>query len=337
MRNLSFILAALLVTAGCYHDVQDHEIAVVTGTGGPQTETLQAGYHYEGIFESWHRYDMSDQLFTAQQNGDRGCQIEQSKDGQDLTICYKLRYKLDPTKLIYTDANGNIVGIHKEVRDQYESKLVQPEVERAIKDTAVTFTAKEIYTTGKTKFNNDVEDALRNNPDLGGKGIFVLTFVVTDLTLSPEYKGVIERTMLQRELDALARQEVSTAKTQAEAAAAKAQTAVEEARAVADAAKITQVLAAEATAEAQVAAARAQRVSSEEAAVGQLALGEAQAKVEKAKRDANYAGPAGERRMRVEIAKHNATAAAGIFNGVTHVGPETVRSVFGKFLGGNTR
>lgn len=334
-KSIPFVLIlAITALTGCYRQVEDHEAVVVSDTDGPQLEILEPGWSWVMPWEDWYRYNLADQLFImgSEEGADRGCQTEQSSDGQDITICVKLRYSLDKTKLIFQDSStGAITGIHKEARDQYERNWIQPEVERAIKDTTVQYTAKELYTNKKTEFNNSIETTLKENPDLGGKGIQVLTFVITDITLSKEYKAVIEATMLQKENLRLAEQKRETALKEAEAAKAAAQTQVEQTRAVAEADKIQKVLAAEAAAEAAVAAARADRTAKEEQAQGDLALGEAQAKVEAAKRDSFYAGVAGQRRMQVEIARANAEAAKGIFTGVHHVGPETVQSVLGSF------
>lgn len=357
MKNALLLILALatITISGCNCvEVQGNEIAVIETLDGPQEHPLGPGLHaLFGIRNDDFKYPINDQTFVMGPDAKRGKQADplrnfghmvdeeellvKSKDGQKVWISLTLRYALDRTRIIHScpdnkKGNNNLCGIHIEARDTYETKWIRPEVVRITKDLATEYTAKQIYAEKRPELNTRVEKRLADNKDLGGKGILVKTFVLDLVRLEDSYEKEIAATVLQDQRRIRAEKEREAAEEEAKAARAKAQASVEVASQKAEAKKITQIKAAEAEKAERMAKAEAQRYESEQEAIGNLKLGKADAEVAKLKRDSNYAGTAGERRMKVELAKYQAEAAKGLFPNATNVGDPTITQVLSKFL-----
>jgi regulator of protease activity HflC (stomatin/prohibitin superfamily) len=320
-------------------EIEGNEVAVVETSAGPRKQTLSPGLHFlTGIRNDVFKYPISDQTFIMGQLQKKKLgqvnakELEgKTKDSQKVWVSFTLRYSLDRTRIIYACKDkigkvvGSLCGIHIEANDNYESKWIRPEISRIIKDLASTYTAKEIYAAKRTEFNDAVEHKLEENRDFGKKGIIVKTFVLDQVRLEKAYEKAISDTMLQEQLKEKAEKETQTSIQAAIAAREKAQASVE-----------IKTQQAEAKKQERVKAAEAERFESEQKAIGLLAQGKAEAQVAKLKKNADYDGVAGERRMKVEIAKFQAEAAKGLFANANVVGGMTVEAMMRDLLSGLT-
>ena len=336
-RAYRLVISALMITlmtTGCVNcaEIDGNEVAVIETTSGPEKHTLGPGLHVlTGIRNDVFKYPINDQTFVMGRRSEKaegdpseiddGELVVKTRDSQKVWVSFTLRYSLDRSKIIYpcVDAdgkpNGSNCGIHVEARDSYEQTWIRPEISRIVKDLASVYTAKDIYAAKRKDFNDGIERGLEDNRDLGQKGIMVKTFVLDLVRLEPTYEKAISDTMLQEQLKEKATKEAEASKQAAIAAREKAQANVE---------IVTQT--AEAEKQKRVKAAEAERYEREQEAIGLLAKGKAQAEVAKLNRESTYAGVAGERKMRVEMAKSYAEAAKGLFPNATVVGGTTVES-----------
>ena len=340
MKNFIMMLglvSSLVALNGCIADIDGNEVAVVETTSGPQSQTLSAGYHLLwGIKNDVHKYPVNDQTYVVGEqpkkvSGGFGHDVDdkelviKTKDSQKAWVSFTLQYSLNRTKIIHpcSDNKATLCGVHIEVREDWEARWLRPELSRIIKDLASTYSAKDIYAAKRKEFNDGIEKALHENKSLREKGIKLGIFVLDQVRLEKNYEEAISDTMLQEQLKEKAQKERAKAEEQAKAVGAQAQADVEKRRAAADASKLE-----------RIAAAEAERFEREQEAIGLLAKGEAQNKVERGKREALYSGPAGERRMKVEIARANADAAKGLFKNAKVVGGTTVESMLQQLLSG---
>jgi regulator of protease activity HflC (stomatin/prohibitin superfamily) len=277
-------------------EIEGNEVAVVETSAGPRKQTLSPGLH----FLTGIRKDVF-KYPISDQTFIMG-QLQKKKLGQ-----------------------VNAKELEGKANDNYESKWIRPEISRIIKDLASTYTAKEIYAAKRTEFNDAVEHKLEENRDFGKKGIIVKTFVLDQVRLEKAYEKAISDTMLQEQLKEKAEKETQTSIQAAIAAREKAQASVE-----------IKTQQAEAKKQERVKAAEAERFESEQKAIGLLAQGKAEAQVAKLKKNADYDGVAGERRMKVEIAKFQAEAAKGLFANANVVGGMTVEAMMRDLLSGLT-
>jgi regulator of protease activity HflC (stomatin/prohibitin superfamily) len=348
-----------MTVSGCNCvEVEGNEVAVIETLNGPDEQVRSSGLHYLfGIRNDDFKYPINDQTFVmgkakqakqANTSRDYGRNIDEeellvkSKDGQKVWISLTLRYALDRNRIIHKcskfdetrKGSSDLCGIHVEARNTYETTWIRPEVVRAVKDLANKYTAKQIYAEMRPELNNKIEDALKDNIDLGGKGIMIKTFVLDLVRLEENYEAEITATVLQDQRRIRAEKEAIASKQEAIAAREKAQANVEVVTQTAEAAKQKMMKEAEADRYAVQQKAESDRFTAEQAAIGLLAQGAAEAKVAKLKKNADYDGVAGERRMKVELAKYQSEAAKGLFPNAVSVGDPTVTQILKVFGGG---
>jgi regulator of protease activity HflC (stomatin/prohibitin superfamily) len=227
-----------------------------------------------------------------------------SGNEQPATFSVTLQYHLDPTKL---------VALHNQAQQNYEDLVIKPALTRIISDQATQLKVLDFYSgTGRVELQNTIREAITEHPALASVGIIVDTFVFDAIVLDDAYVGKIQARQLayQDKLknieEAKAAKELAK-KVEAEAEANKLKLIVEaEAKKqqkikAAEAANESKILAAKAAAEQKRLDASAERYRKEQDAKGALALGLAEAKVLKEKRDSRYSGVSGQRQAAVEI------------------------------------
>lgn len=337
-KLLTAALLAMVTLAGCNcASVAGDEVGVVEDTGGVRKDVLSPGLHMLPPWTSVYKYRIDDQVFAMNSGKSTGADgqpldpslhdedelLVTSKDSQKVWISLTLRYSLDRTKILTEceNAKASSCGIHIEARDHVEAKWIRPELIRITKDLATTYTAKEIYAEKRPELNDKIEKMLHDDTDIGAKGIIIKMFVLDGVRLEDAYEKEISATVLQDQRKSRAEKEAAAAKEEAEAAKWKAQAEVE-----------TRTQQAEAAKQEEMKKAEAARFTAEQNAIGLLAQGKAEAEVAALKRDADYDGAAGDRRMKVQIAEARAKAAQGLFPQATVVGGQTVDSVIKGFL-----
>lgn len=293
----------------------NEQVVVQDWKMGVQENTLGSGTHfYVPLTTNHYKYNigvakmiMGDQDKYGQEKVDfPAFSITVGGNGKEQPAEFHvtLQYRLNPTKL---------VDLHNSVRGNYEELLIKPALTRIISDLSTQREVLDFYSgSGRVDLQNAIEKAIATEPSLSEVGIVVETFVFDAIELDNLYVEEIRgrQIALQKRLRAIeetkAAEELAN-KAEAEANADKlkrivAAEATKEERIRAAQAKAQEVqLAATADAIKVKAAAEADRFRKEQDAAGVLALGMAQAKVDKEKKISKYEGVAGERQAAVEI------------------------------------
>ena len=103
-----------------------------------------------------------------------------SKDLQQVTTAVTLNYQLDA---------GKVARIYQEMRQDYESRVIQPYIQEAVKSTTADFDAEELITQ-----RPQVKDELQNlmAERLRAPGILVIQVSITDFQFSQTFQESIE-------------------------------------------------------------------------------------------------------------------------------------------------
>lgn len=323
--GLTILVVAAFQLIG-FVEVKGHQAAVVEkfygSDKGVQKEILSPGRHfYVPLLQKPYLYNVGTSNFimgVPKYYSNKGTDsvdfpaltVKCGGRGQEqpATFSITLQYQINPEKL---------VNLHKRAQSQYEDRIIKPALTNIIKNLTVEQHVLDFYTgKGYNNLQKAAEEAIRKDPDLGGIGIVVNTFVIDQIDLDSAYESEIQERQLatQKKLkeDELAKAaEAAALKTKALAQADKNKRIVE-----AEALKQENILAAEAEkqqrklkAEAKALeikeTASAERFRKEQDAKGLLAQGLAQAKVDKARKMSRYDGVSGKRQAAVEIAKFN--------------------------------
>lgn len=139
-----------------------------------------------------------------------------SRDLQDVKAKVTLNYALDPAK---------VVTIYRELRHEYEDRIIKPAIQEAVKAATARFTAEELITR-----RPEVRDAIQQNlaQRLDRFGILMQAMSITDFNFSKSFNEAIEAKVTatqqvlkaERDLQRVrleAQQQIEQAKAQAEA------------------------------------------------------------------------------------------------------------------------
>lgn len=113
-----------------------------------------------------------------------------TKDGQQVSIRYTLRYTLDPTKILWIAQN---VGS----QDNVATRIVQAESRSVVRNVAREFPASELY-TGDV-FNYQIKVAERLKDGFEKNGVVLDEFLVRQVKFSPDYLAAIEQKQVEQE------------------------------------------------------------------------------------------------------------------------------------------
>lgn len=223
---------------------------------------------------------------------------------QPASFSITLQYRLDPIKL---------VKLHNQAQNNYEDLIIKPALSRIISDQATELQVLDFYSgEGRVALQKNIEKAITDHPSLSEVGIRVETFVIDRIKLDPDFVSEITGRQLATQKKLRAIEEAKAAQERAKQVEAEAQADKLKRIVQAEAKKQEQIKAAEASNESRILAAKAQaeeirekaaadRFRKEQDAKGALALGLAEAKVEKEKKMSKYDGVAGARQAAVEI------------------------------------
>ncbi len=339
------VLAVLVVCiiifiglAGVEH-VKGHQLAVKeTWTGGVIDNVfVPKKYIYFRPTTDYIVYDMRVQNFImnnlthgdGEVNSGRDLdayELQVGKGAQKVVISLSVRWHYNPDLLL---------TVHKIARNNprvMEEKVIRNNMMRVVKDNATVQEALDIYSgVGLVKLQKDIGSKLKDLAEFHEKGVIIDGFVIERIDLDPKYEAEIalKQVAIQKALRMKKEEEANNAEAGAKEAFAmiakkEAIVAAQKDKEVGilakEQAKQERILQAEAEKQEQVLSAQGKAAADTAKAKGILKRGIAEAKVEKAKRDAMYAGVAGERRASVEIAEARVT----MFKNLKTVLPEKV-------------
>jgi regulator of protease activity HflC (stomatin/prohibitin superfamily) len=194
----------------------------VSQTSGTLAGTLYPGVHFVApLLEDVVLFDTRDQLFTTGsiEEGKTGAVSKgqalgvQSKEGLSLGLAITVRYRIEPKRLDYIEAN---------LPQPLEKEIVPPVVASAWRELVPNYTVREVFATKREEVRRRASDIITQK--LAADGIVVKEVMLRDIQLPPEYaKGLEELLLKEQENDRmgveteLQQKQVRIAELQAEA------------------------------------------------------------------------------------------------------------------------
>lgn len=211
----SVVVIALLIMLSPFTIVGAGERAVITRLGQVD-RTLNPGIHWvTPLTESVHNFDVQTQKITVDSSA-------ASKDLQDVLATVALNYNVNPE---------SVAALYVNIGDDYDSRIIQPALQEAIKSATAKYTAEELITK-RASVKESILSSVKER--LGQSFIEVSDVAITEFKFSPSFNEAIEG-KVKAEQNALtaknlleqkkyeAEQVVVTAQAEAEAIKIKAQ------------------------------------------------------------------------------------------------------------------
>ena len=256
--------------------------------------------------------------------------------GQKVWVTMSINYKIahKETNGIAEFDKNLLINMHKNgLQKNYEDQIVKRTAVDVVTNIASPLNAYDIYSgSGRVEFQKRIQKELVNHPVFKANGVLVENVIIPKVNLEATVESKISEKVAATQQAEAEKQKAIAATEAAKRVKQEAQAQVEKTRAEAEANKIKTVLAAEAQAEKQILAAEADRKAKEQQAIGDLALGKAEAEVANLKRNAQYAGVSGQRKAQVEIAKEQASAYSSIVNKLQIVPEKTFLNMGEKLM-----
>lgn len=171
--------------------VEPQESAVVISIISPegyQDRPLRSGLHWIIPFaESVERYPIAWQTYTMSFNPSEGQNkgndsiVARTQDGQEVMIDCSIIYRLDADQ---------VIRIHIDWQNRYLDDFIRPIVRNKVRNLASQYTADEINSSRRIGLEADLNNLLRN--DLADKGFIMDSFLLRNVSFSPEYATAIE-------------------------------------------------------------------------------------------------------------------------------------------------
>jgi regulator of protease activity HflC (stomatin/prohibitin superfamily) len=215
---IALVAAVLIssVSAGLVF-IQPEERGVVISAlqaGGYRPEPLQPGLRWIiPYFESVITYPISRQTYTmsiAASEGDiQGDDsiTARTADGQEIFVDASVIYAIDPAK---------VVKVHIDWQDRYTDELVRPLARGVIRDVVSQYRVEEVVTTKRTEMTNTM--SVDMSQKLSDNGLTLVSFILRNITFSPEYAASVEQKQIAEQLAQQAAFVVDQRKQEAEQA-----------------------------------------------------------------------------------------------------------------------
>lgn len=194
---------------------------------GTRPGTLYPGVHLAiPLVEEVELFNVRDIVFATQAVDDPkkqdGMRV-QTREGLTIGLALAVRYRLDPSKLAYIQAN---------LPQPIEEEVIAPAIASAFRDLAPGYLVRELFSTKREEVR--AAAGARIAAKLGADGIVVKEVVLRDMKLPEEYAKGLEGLLLKEQenerlnivLD-VKRKEVQTAQLEAEAQKAREVTAAD--------------------------------------------------------------------------------------------------------------
>ncbi|HUN22280.1 MAG TPA: prohibitin family protein [Anaerolineales bacterium] len=245
----AFIVALTLtiVSSGLvFVQPQERAVVISASAGGIRPEALQPGVNWIMPFlESIKTYSVAKSTYTmsrtnseGQVTGDDSVEVR-TIDGQKVNIDASVIYSVDPTQ---------VVKVHLDWQDRYESGLVRPVTRGIIRDVMAQYKILEVYSTKRGEIEDKIRDEIR--VEFARNGLLLDSFFIRDIAFTEEYAQSIEQKQIAEQQAEQAKFVVQQRLQEAEQARALAQGQADAAVIAAEAEAQAQVLAAQAEAEA---------------------------------------------------------------------------------------
>ena len=203
------VIAVVFVLGGALGTVPAGTRGVLLRFQAPAGEIKEEGLYYKIPFvEQVVLMSTQIQKYTAPASSS-------SKDLQVVTTEVTLNYQLDA---------GSVGEIYTDLRQDYETRIIQPYIQEAVKSTTANYDAEELITQ-RPKVKDELQNLIAER--VKPLGINVVQLSITDFQFSPAFQDSIEAKVraVQQALEAEnalkrvefeARQEITRAKAEAE-------------------------------------------------------------------------------------------------------------------------
>ena len=222
--------------------VPDGQAAIrVSQISGIRPGTLYAGTHLiVPLIQHASFYDIRDHVFSTAALDIRGQKLEvlnvQAREGLPVGLAVSVRYRIDPSRLGYIQAN---------LPQPVDAEVVAPVVLSTFHALAPNYIVRDVFSTKREEFRARAAEAITAR--LGSDGIVVKEVLLKQVELPEEYaKGLQDLLLKEQEDD----------RTSVDASIEKKRVAIAESQA--EAQKVRDVKHAEAAAQSQVIMAKAQ-------------------------------------------------------------------------------
>jgi regulator of protease activity HflC (stomatin/prohibitin superfamily) len=160
---------------------------------GTRPGTLYPGVHWiVPLVEEIELYDIRDGLFTTQAVDDpkkeKTALRVQTREGLMVGLALTVRYRLDPSKLSYIQAN---------LPQPLDQEMIAPAVSSALREVAPGYLVRELFSTKREEVRQAA--ATRIIAKLGADGIVVKDLVLRDIQLPDEYAKGLEGLLLKEQ------------------------------------------------------------------------------------------------------------------------------------------
>jgi regulator of protease activity HflC (stomatin/prohibitin superfamily) len=216
----------LLMAAGCLL-VRDSIVVVPEGEAGVRISQLSgvvAGTLYAGTHLVWplvdrvETYDIRDHVFSTASamlvNQKFELLTVESREGLSLGVGVTVRYRIDPTRLDYIEAN---------LPQPLDREIIEPVVTSVFRELAPHYEVREVFSTKRDEFRELA--AKQITARLGQDAIVVKEVLLREIELPREYAEGLEGLLLKEQQDDqievqadIEKKMVKIAESQAEAA-----------------------------------------------------------------------------------------------------------------------
>src|SRR5215831_12296554 len=172
----------------------------VSQTKGTLAGTLYPGIHFvTPLAESVALFDTRDQLFTTgmREQADKVSASQkseslavQAKEGLTLGLAITVRYRLDPKRLDYIQAN---------LPQPVEKEIVPAVVASAWRELVPNYTVRDVFAARREEVRRRAAEVISGK--LGADGIIVKEVMLRDIQLPPEYAKGLEDLLLKEQED----------------------------------------------------------------------------------------------------------------------------------------
>jgi regulator of protease activity HflC (stomatin/prohibitin superfamily) len=217
----------LLVIAAACALVRDSIVVVPDGQAGvriSQVDGVMPGTLYAGtrfvlpLLDRVQTYDVRDRVFSTSSGMVNRQEFElltvESREGLSLGVGVTVRYRIDPTRLDYVEAN---------LPQPIDAKIVEPVVTSVFRELAPQYEVRDVFSTKRDEFRQRAAKEITAR--LAGDAIVVKEVLLRKIQLPREYAEGLEGLLLKEQQDDqtdvqsdIEKKMVKIAESQAEAA-----------------------------------------------------------------------------------------------------------------------
>ena len=171
----------------------------ISQTRGTLAGTLYPGVHFlTPLIEKVELFDTRDQLFTtgSVENGknraDASSQAQplhvQAQEGLTLGLAITVRYRVDPKRLDYLEAN---------LPQPIEKEIVPPVIATVWRELVPNYTVRDVFAAKREELRRRASNLITQK--LAADGIIVKEVMLRDIQLPPEYAKGLETLLLKEQ------------------------------------------------------------------------------------------------------------------------------------------